>query len=162
MRWLLIDKICECTPGVSAKAVKIFPHTEEFFQDHFPGMPIVPGVLQIEMIAQLAGKCIAMSLRDILPVLGSVKSSKFYHNIKPDDKCVIVVSVTKVSGAYSMAEGHIEVEGKKMSAASLFFGHIPREKLSSEDFDGVTKRWLDSQKETHERYCLEENQHSHS
>lgn len=145
VRWLLIDRIVECDPGKSAKGVKTFPASEELFQDHFPGMPIVPGVLQIEMMAQMAGKCIAMSLTNVLPVLGSVKNSKFYHNIHPEDLCTIIVSVTKVTSSYSMAEGHIEVNGKKMSAASILFGHINREKIASESFDMVTKEWLKSQ-----------------
>ncbi len=144
MRWFLIDRIIECEPGQSATGLKKFSPSDEFFQDHFPGMPIVPGVLQIEMIAQMAGKCIAMSLKDVLPVLGNVKGAKFYHNIRPDDQCQIKISVTKVAKSYSMAEGHIEVDGKKMSSASILFGHIPRQNLSSEDFDAVTQEWLKS------------------
>ncbi len=120
--------------------------SEEFFQDHFPGMPIVPGVLQIEMMAQLAGKCIAMANRDVLPVLGTVKSAKFYHNVGPEDRCVIKVTVSKVAKAYSMAEGVIEVNAVKVTAASILFGHVPREKLASEDFDAVTREFLEAQK----------------
>ena len=145
VRWFLIDKIIECDPGVSAVGIKNFSRADEFFQDHFPGMPIVPGVLQIEMIAQMAGKCIAMSLQNTLPVLGSVKRAKFYQNIRPGDQCLIKASVIKISKAYSLAEGHIEVSGQKMSSASILFGHIPRENISSEEFDAVTRDWLKSQ-----------------
>jgi 3-hydroxyacyl-[acyl-carrier-protein] dehydratase len=152
VRWFLIDRIIECEPGQSAIGKKKFSPTDEFFQDHFPGMPIVPGVLQIEMIAQMAGKCIAMSLKDVLPVLGNVKGAKFYHNIRPDDQCLIKIAVTKVAKSYSMAEGHIEVDGKKMSSASILFGHIPRQNLNSEDFDAVTQEWLKSQAKVEERH----------
>lgn len=141
MRWRLLDKILECEPGVSAVGIKTFPSSEEFFLDHFPGMPIVPGVLQIEMIAQLAGKCIALQNPTILPVLGSVKAAKYYHNIHPDEQCVIKVTITKISKAYATAEGIIEVNSRKVSFASLFFGHVERSRLTSEDFDAVTTEW---------------------
>lgn len=141
MRWKLLDKILECDPGVSACGIKTFPASEEFFQDHFPGMPIVPGVLQIEMIAQLAGKCIAIANPQILPVLGSVKSAKYYHNINPDEQCVIKATVTKIGKGYATADGVIEVNGRKVCAASIFFGQVDRSRLASEDFDAVTTEW---------------------
>lgn len=109
-------------------------------------MPIVPGVLQIEMMAQMAGKCIALFKTDVLPVLGTVKSAKFYRNVAPEDRCHIIVSITKIAKSYSMAEGHIEVNGVKVSAASILFGHVPRSNLASEDFDYVSRAWLESQK----------------
>ena len=146
MRWRLIDHIVQCEPGVSAVGLKTFPTSDEFFQDHFPGMPIVPGVLQIEMIAQMAGKCVAMSLDNVLPVLGNVKGAKFYKNVRPEDECHIKITVTKVAKSYSMAEGHIEVAGEKVSSASLLFGHVPRTNLADESFDTVTQEWLQSQK----------------
>lgn len=141
MRWLLIDQILECEPGVSAVGIKTFPRSEAFFQDHFPGMPIVPGVLQIEMIAQLAGKCIALKHPDILPVLGSVKGAKYYHNINPGERCTIKASIIKIGKGYALAEGLIEVEGKKVSSASILFGQVERTRLTSTEFDQVVVDW---------------------
>ncbi|MFZ4402703.1 MAG: 3-hydroxyacyl-ACP dehydratase FabZ family protein [Pseudobdellovibrionaceae bacterium] len=141
MRWLLIDKILECKPGVSAEGVKTFSRSESFFMDHFPGMPIVPGVLQIEMMAQMAGKCIAIQNPGILPVLGTVKAAKFYKNINPGDRCHIKVQITKSAKNYSMAEGHVEVDGVKVSSASILFGHVQRSVLTSQDFDAVVSDW---------------------
>ena len=51
MRWYLVDRLVECVPGKSAIGIKSFSRSELFFMDHFPGFPIVPGVLQIEMMA---------------------------------------------------------------------------------------------------------------
>lgn len=150
LRWLLIDKIVECEPGVSAVGQKTFPRSDLFFMDHFPGMPIVPGVLQIEMMAQMGGKCIAMSRRDVLPVLGTVKGAKFFHNINPGDLCVIKARVTKVAKSYSLAEGEIEVDGRKVSSASIMFGHVERTRLGSEEFDAVTQDFLARQKKLKE------------
>ncbi len=145
MRWLLIDRIVECEPGVSAVGVKTFPRNDEIFLDHFPGFPIVPGVLQVEMIAQMAGKCAAMTRSDILPVLGSVKAAKFYRNVRPGDRCVIRARIEKIARNYVLANGEIEVDGEKVSSASLLFGVVERSKTSSNDFDAVTQEWLASQ-----------------
>lgn len=150
LRWQLLDRILECDPGVSAVGKKTFPRSDLFFMDHFPGMPIVPGVLQIEMMAQMAGKCIAMSRREILPVLGSVKSAKFFHNIHPGDMCIVKARVIKIAKSYSLADGEIEVDGQKVSTASILFGHVERGRLASEEFDAVTTDWLNRQKKLKE------------
>lgn len=142
MRWQLLDRITECEPGVRAIGIKCFTRSEEFFRDHFPGMPIVPGVLQIEMIAQLAGKCIAMKQKNVLPVLGTVKAAKFYRNIRPGDQCIIKIEVTKIARAFGTANGVIEVDGQKMASAEIFFGMVDRSALNSESFDDVTKDFL--------------------
>jgi 3-hydroxyacyl-[acyl-carrier-protein] dehydratase len=147
MRWLLIDRILECEPGVRAKGVKTFSRSELFFMDHFPGMPIVPGVLQIEMMAQMAGKCYAIANPEILPVLGTVKAAKFYNNVKPGDRCVIYAEIVKASKGFLVAEAYVEVEGKKVSSASILFGQVPRSQLSSQEFDAVIEDWKKSQKE---------------
>jgi len=145
MRWLLIDRFLECEPGVSAVARKSFPRSDLFFMDHFPGMPIVPGVLQIEMMAQVGGKCISLSRKDILPVLGTVKAAKFYRNVNPGDICIVKAKITKIANGYSTAEGEIEVDGLKVSSATILFGHVDRSKLKSESFDEVTADWLKRQ-----------------
>lgn len=150
MRWLLIDKILECEPGVSAVGKKTFPRSDMIFIDHFPGFPIVPGVLQIEMIAQMAGKCITIQNPKILPVLGTVKAAKFYHNVNPGDTCIIKVRVLKIAQSYALAEGEIEVEGTKVSSASILFGQVDRKVVSSQDFDAVSKDWIDKQKNTNQ------------
>jgi 3-hydroxyacyl-[acyl-carrier-protein] dehydratase len=142
MRWLLIDRILECEPGVCAVGAKTFLRSDEIFKDHFPGFPIVPGVLQIEMIAQMAGKCAAMAAPGILPILGSVRGAKFYRNINPGDRCLIKARVTRTAKSYVLGEGEIEVDGQKCSSAFLLFGVVERTKLNSNDFDAVTLEFL--------------------
>jgi 3-hydroxyacyl-[acyl-carrier-protein] dehydratase len=124
MRWILVDKIIEMDPGKSAVGVRNFSRSESCFIDHFPGLPVVPGVLHVEMIAQVVGKCIRAFSQDIMPILGSIKSAKFYNKIVPGDQAVIKVQVV-VRKEFSAVSGHIEVEGKKVSAAELTLAHIP-------------------------------------
>jgi 3-hydroxyacyl-[acyl-carrier-protein] dehydratase len=147
MRWLLIDRILECEPGISAKGIKTFPRSDMIFIDHFPGLPIVPGVLQIEMIAQMAGKCASLAKPGILPVLGSVKSVKFYRNVHPGDQCIIHAQIEKISISYINANGWVEVDGKKVCSASILFGVVDRTKINSESFDSVTQEWLQKTKQ---------------
>lgn len=142
MRWLLLDRIVDCTPGVTARGLKTFPRSDLLFLDHFPGFPLVPGVLQIEMIAQLAGKCIALANPGVLPVLGTVKSAKFYRNVGPGDPCLIQVRIERSTRDYAVASGEITVNGGKVAAAQVLFGMTARKKLTSEDFDEVSREWL--------------------
>jgi 3-hydroxyacyl-[acyl-carrier-protein] dehydratase len=150
MRWNLLDQILDCCPGEWATGTKTFPSSEPLFLDHFPGFPIVPGVLQIEMMAQLGGKCVALKYPYILPVLGTVKQAKFYANVRPEEKCLISAKIVKISKAYSLAEAEIKVGETRVSAATILFGHIPREKInldrSDTEFDAVTREWLGRQK----------------
>jgi len=142
MRWLLIDKIIECVPGDSVVAIKTFPLSDLIFMDHFPGYPIVPGVLQIEMIAQAAGKCASLAHPGVLPVIGSVKSAKFFSHIHPGDLCVIKAQVTKMARTYMLGEGTIAVDGKKVCSASILYGLIDRTKLDRPEICSVSRDWV--------------------
>lgn len=124
MRWLLVDKILEMEPGKKAVGVRCFSRSELFFMDHFPGYPVVPGVLQIEMIAQVGGKCIMEAIPGFLPVLTSVKSAQFRRAIQPGDRALIHAEVT-LRRSYSIASGWIEVDGKKVASAEVMYGHVP-------------------------------------
>ncbi|NTU50352.1 MAG: beta-hydroxyacyl-ACP dehydratase [Desulfobulbaceae bacterium] len=119
----MIDKVIEMEPGKRAVGVRCFSRSELFFMDHFPAYPIVPGVLQIEMIAQLGGKCIVASSPPFLPVLTSVHQAKFRKEIFPGDKSLVYVEV-EMRKAYSTAKGKIEVDGVLVSTEELMYGHI--------------------------------------
>ena len=58
MRFVLVDRIVSLTPGDQITAVRLIRPDEDYFADHFPGFPVVPGVLLTEMMAQTAGKCL--------------------------------------------------------------------------------------------------------
>ena len=133
MRWHLFDEMLACEPGVSATSVKTFSPTEEFFQDHFPGLPIVPGVLQIEMIAQTGGRCLSRALPHKHPVLGTVAYAKFYQQIAPGDRCLVHITVTKSRENHATVEGWIECNGKKAAAAELLYAFLNRPRVMTGD-----------------------------
>lgn len=143
MRWIFVDKIIEMEPGKSAVGVRYFDPSESYFIDHFPGFPFVPGVLHVEMIAQLGGMSVSAATPGFLPILGSIKSAKFYSRIVPGDEAIIRVQLA-VRKDFSIASGHIEVERKKVSAAELILAHIPipdnLEKTSK--MGSVLRDWL--------------------
>jgi len=124
MRWIWVDKILELDPGKTAVGIRSFSRAEMFFMDHFPGFPIVPGVVQIEMIAQVGGRCIRAANPDILTVLSSVKGARFRKNIEPGDQAIIKVEVS-ARRSYSVARGYIEVNSEKVSEAEVMYAHVP-------------------------------------
>lgn len=137
MRWVFIDEITECEPGRSARALKRFSGDEALFQDHFPGYPILPGVLQIEMLAHAGSRCIAAVNAESLAILGSVKSAKFYKPIEPPCVCEMRVEIDTLKPQYAVAHGGIYVNDERMSAIELMFVMIPREKVNSSHFERV-------------------------
>lgn len=124
MRWILVDKMLELDPGKSAKGVRCFTRAEMMFMDHFPGFPIVPGVLQVEMIAQVGGRCIRAAQPGILTVLASVQNAKFRKNITPGDQAIIKAEVTAIRSSYSSVKGTIEVDGVVVCEAEVRYGHV--------------------------------------
>ena len=154
MRWILIDRFLELVPGKMAVAVRNFSRAESFFMDHFPGFPIVPGALHVEMIAQTGGSCVRAARPDVFPVLASIKSAKFYHKIVPGDRAVIRTQVT-LREDFSIVEGSIEVEGSRVCAATLMLANLPIPPGTPGRFpsEGALSDWL--QEQAHEPGPLE-------
>jgi 3-hydroxyacyl-[acyl-carrier-protein] dehydratase len=95
--FLMVDRLIEIVPGESAIGLKNVTINEPYFQGHFPGAPIMPGVLLIEAMAQTAAALVVESLGD--EMLGklvyfmSVEDARFRHPVRPGDQ--ILVHVTK-------------------------------------------------------------------
>jgi len=98
--FLLIDKITACEPGESITAVKNVSINEPFFQGHFPGKPVMPGVLIIEAMAQAGGVLSHVTLGDVDPkplfVLAGVNNARFRRFVSAGDQLVIDINVEKV------------------------------------------------------------------
>ena len=106
MRFFLIDRIVDWQVGTSAEAVKNIALSEDFFDDHFPRRPVMPGVLIIEGMAQLSGllleaslqKAYGKSAKAILTILGK---AKFRDMVKPGETLhyqTRMVSLNELSG----------------------------------------------------------------
>lgn len=122
MRFILIDRFLTIEPGRRAVAVKSFAEDDPIFRDHFPGAPIVPGVLITEAMNQTAGWAIAAG-RDFTtwPILNMVQSAKFRHFARPGDEIVIETEVENDRESDILVRGTATVGGVRIADARLSF-----------------------------------------
>jgi UDP-3-O-[3-hydroxymyristoyl] N-acetylglucosamine deacetylase/3-hydroxyacyl-[acyl-carrier-protein] dehydratase len=124
--FLMIDRILELK-GEGLSALKNVSINEPYFQGHYPGNPVMPGVLQIEAMAQAAG---VLMLRKIsaegkTALFMSCDKVKFRRAVRPGDQLIINVKLTKSRGnKIGVAEGECLVNGQVTSSAELMFAVV--------------------------------------
>jgi len=95
--FLLIDGVVSCTPGKSIVAVKNVAIEEPYFPGHFPGHPVMPGVLIVEVMAQAAGvlvwETLANADKNFNLYLVSIEKSRFKQLVCPGDRLVVTVKL---------------------------------------------------------------------
>jgi 3-hydroxyacyl-[acyl-carrier-protein] dehydratase len=143
MRFLLVDRILKLEPGVSVEAQKSLPASEELFQDHFPGFPVVPGVLLTEMMAQATGKCLnAQKLPRGNAMLVEVRNAKFRRWVKPDEIINLFATIESNQEQFATAKCHAEVDGRKVCSAELLFSFRPIAEFSPDYRDRVLEEFM--------------------
>lgn len=119
---LLVDRVASLVPGESIHAIKAVSMNEPFFQGHFPGRPIMPGVLIVEAIAQAAGILAFESLGLVgsgkLVYFMGIDNAKFRAPVEPGYLLDINISVTQMRGAICKFHGRASVDGKLHAEAS--------------------------------------------
>jgi 3-hydroxyacyl-[acyl-carrier-protein] dehydratase len=144
MRFLLVKRIVTMEPGVAIHAEMSLPASEELFQDHFPGFPVVPGVLLTEMMAQAAGKCLnSQRLPRGYAMLGEIRNAKFRAWVKPDDLIQLHATIETSRDAFAVARCHAEVAGRKVCSAELLFSFLRAEQFAPDYRDALLERWLE-------------------
>ena len=121
--FLLVDRITECVPGKYSKGYKNLTMNETFFQGHFPGNPIMPGVLQLEALAQCSAP-VLLSLpenKGKLALYAGVDGVRFKNIVRPGDKFEMSVELTKLKGPICKAHGVGSVDGKICVEADMTF-----------------------------------------
>ncbi len=118
--FLLVDRIVDLKPGESALGVKNVTINEPFFQGHFPGQPIMPGVLVIEAMAQVAGvMAFSSGMEGRSVYFMSIDNAKFRRPIVPGDQIMMEIKVLKQRGNVWKFSGTATVEGKLVSEAEF-------------------------------------------
>jgi UDP-3-O-[3-hydroxymyristoyl] N-acetylglucosamine deacetylase/3-hydroxyacyl-[acyl-carrier-protein] dehydratase len=131
--FLLVDRVLEFKGEDELVALKNVTINEPYFQGHYPGNPVMPGVLQIEAMAQAAG---ILMLRKIstegkTALFMSCDKAKFRRAVRPGDQLVISVKMTKNRGnKIGVAEASCAVNGQVASSAELMFAVVDNAELT--------------------------------
>jgi UDP-3-O-[3-hydroxymyristoyl] N-acetylglucosamine deacetylase/3-hydroxyacyl-[acyl-carrier-protein] dehydratase len=121
--FLLVDRILEIESGKRAVAIKNVTANEAFFQGHFPARPVMPGVLMVEAMAQVAGVIVLSNpeLAGKLAFFMSVDGVKFRKVVEPGDQVVMEVEITKARSRVAQARGVCKVDGEIVCEAEMGF-----------------------------------------
>ena len=121
--FLLVDRIDEIVEGEKVVATKNVTMNEPFFQGHFPQLPVMPGVLIIEAMAQ-AGAVAVLSKEELkgkIAFLAAVDKAKFRKNVVPGDTLRLEVELLKLKKNAGVAKGVAYVGDKKAAEAEITF-----------------------------------------
>ena len=120
----LIDRITDLNIGEKTIAVEAqVPRQHTIFEGHFPGYPLMPGVLLIESMAQTSGwLLIALMKFERMPFLAAVKEAKMRTFVTPGDLLNIEASIVHEGSGYAMTQAKVSVGGKLRCNATITFG----------------------------------------
>lgn len=125
--FLLLDRVLELEPGVRTVGEKLVTINEPFFQGHFPGYPVMPGVLIVEALAQ-AGAVAALSLPENqgkLVLFAGIDGVRFKRQVRPGDVLRLEVSLEKMRRSIGKGQGRATVDGQLVCEAELLFAIAP-------------------------------------
>lgn len=121
--FLLVDKVTEMEPGVSIKGYKNITYNEPYFAGHFPSEPVMPGVLQLEALAQL-GAVAVLSLPDNkgkTAYYAGINNAKFKQKVVPGDRLDLECEIIKTKGPLGVAAVKASVNGKVACKGEISF-----------------------------------------
>lgn len=120
--FLLVDKIIELEPKVRIVGIKQVTANEEFFVGHFPEMPVMPGVLQIEALAQVGA---ILALREFhnreekIPFFSGIDSARFRRPVVPGDTLTLEVTALRIGNKVQKMRGEAKVDGQVTAEAEI-------------------------------------------
>lgn len=121
--FMLVDTIEELEPGVRAVGRKCVTYNEPFFAGHFPGEPVMPGVLLIEALAQVGAVAI-LSMpenKGKIAFFGGIKEARFKGKVVPGDVLEMETEIIKMKGPIGVGSAKAYVGGKVVAQAELTF-----------------------------------------
>ena len=150
MRFFLIDKITKWEVGRSAEAVKNVALSEDFFDDHFPRRPVMPGVLMLEGMAQVSGLLLEASLLDkygkeAKAVLTLLERTKFRDLVRPGDTLLYQTEVVAVNENGGKVSVQAVRDGEPVVTSGMVFAFkYIADPLLNEKRQALMKVWMQS------------------
>jgi 3-hydroxyacyl-[acyl-carrier-protein] dehydratase len=128
--FLMIDRVVAFEPGKRATAIKNVTINEPFFQGHFPGHPVMPGVLIIEAMAQAAGVMIKLSVphdadRPVVFYLVKVDNARFSRTVVPGDQLRLEITHKRTMRNMSLFHGQAFVGDEIAAEAEMLCAEVP-------------------------------------
>ncbi|HEX2083212.1 MAG TPA: 3-hydroxyacyl-ACP dehydratase FabZ [Xanthomonadaceae bacterium] len=126
--FLLVDRVTEFEPGKRVRCYKNVSANEAFFQGHFPGHAVMPGVLVIEALAQAGGILSHLSqgasAEGKLSYLVKVDAAKFSHMVVPGDRLELDVSIKRAIRNMTQYAGIASVDGQQVACAQILCAEV--------------------------------------
>lgn len=120
--FLLVDTIEEMEPKKRIVGIKNVTINEYFFQGHFPGKPVMPGVLIVESMAQIGGLLLLQDVEDRdrkVMYMAAIDNARFRRPVVPGDQLRVEVNVITFRGPFCKVQGHARVNGELAAEATL-------------------------------------------
>jgi 3-hydroxyacyl-[acyl-carrier-protein] dehydratase len=121
--FMLIDEITQLDPGKHVVALKHLKEDEFWFKGHFPGQPVQPGVLMIEMLAQAGAVCV-LSMpenKGKIAFFAGIEKARFRRMVYPGETLTLEVTLTKFRGSVGFGTAVATVDGQKAVSAEISF-----------------------------------------
>ena len=122
--FLLVDRVLDVQPGKSIVALKNLTINEQFFQGHFPGNPVMPGVLMLEALAQAAG-LLAFITENVYPdqvtqfYFAGIDEVRFRKPVRPGDQLILKANVQRIMRGIWKYQTSAEVEGAEVCSCTM-------------------------------------------